>query len=85
MESARRHIRLLEDEHFYDYLLSLKSSDVKTMLDAYRLAAQEFDCPLHLGVTEAGTERMGLIKSAIGIGSLLADGIGGHYPGLSHR
>ena len=76
VESARRHIRLLEDEHFYDYLLSLKSSDVKTMLDAYRLAAQEFDCPLHLGVTEAGTERMGLIKSAIGIGSLLADGIG---------
>ncbi len=76
VESARRHIRLLEKQHFSDYILSLKHSDVSVMLEAYRLAAQEFDCPLHLGVTEAGTERMGLIKSSIGIGSLLADGIG---------
>ena len=66
----------LEREHFYDYVLSLKHSNVKTMLDAYRMAAEVFDCPLHLGVTEAGTARMGLVKSAIGIGSLLADGIG---------
>lgn len=72
----RRHIQLLEREHFYDYVLSLKHSNVKTMLDAYRMAAEVFDCPLHLGVTEAGTARMGLVKSAIGIGSLLADGIG---------
>ena len=76
VESARRHIQLLEQEHFYDYVLSLKHSNVKTMLDAYRMAADVFDCPLHLGVTEAGTARMGLVKSAIGIGSLLADGIG---------
>lgn len=76
VESARRHIQLLEQEHFYDYVLSLKHSNVKTMLDAYRMAAEVFDCPLHLGVTEAGTARMGLVKSAIGIGSLLADGIG---------
>ena len=76
VESARRHNRLLEREHFYDYVLSLKHSNVKTMLDAYRIAAEAFDCPLHLGVTEAGTARMGLVKSAIGIGSLLADGIG---------
>ena len=76
VESARRHIRLLEREHFYDYVLSLKHSNVKTMLDAYRIAAEAFDCPLHLGVTEAGTARMGLVKSAVGIGSLLADGIG---------
>ncbi len=76
VESARRHIQLLEKQHFYDYILSLKHSDVSVMLEAYRLAAREFGCPLHLGVTEAGTERMGLIKSAIGIGSLLADGIG---------
>ena len=54
----------------------MKSSDVNTMIDAYRLCAQQCSYPLHLGVTEAGTERMGLIKSAIGIGSLLHDGIG---------
>jgi len=76
VESARYHVGLLEELDFHDIVISLKSSDVKTMLDAYRLAAQTFDYPLHLGVTEAGTARMGLIKSAIGIGSLLADGIG---------
>jgi len=76
VESARYHIGLLEKFDFTDILLSLKSSDVKVMLDAYRLAAEEFSYPLHLGVTEAGTARMGLIKSSIGIGSLLADGIG---------
>ena len=59
VESARRHIRLLEQEHFYDYVLSLKHSNVKTMLDAYRIAAEAFDCPLHLGVTEAGSHRQG--------------------------
>ncbi len=76
VESARYHIGLLESLGFYDIVLSLKSSDVKTMLDAYRLAAQTFPYPLHLGVTEAGTPKIGLLKSAIGIGSLLADGIG---------
>ncbi len=76
VESAKRHIKLLEDCGFYDIVISIKSSDVKIMTDAYRLMASECDYPLHLGVTEAGTPRMGLIKSSIGIGSLLCDGIG---------
>lgn len=76
VESAAGHAKLLEDAGFTDLVISLKSSDVRTTLDSYRLAAERFRYPLHLGVTEAGTERMGLIKSAIGIGSLLADGIG---------
>lgn len=76
VESARRHVRLLEDEGFEDIVLSLKSSRVPLMVDAYRLAAQEFLYPLHLGVTEAGTPRTGNIISAVGIGTLLAEGIG---------
>lgn len=76
VESAASHLALLEQADFYNSALSLKSSDLKTMLDAYRLAAERFDYPLHLGVTEAGTERIGLLKSAIGIGALLLDGIG---------
>lgn len=76
VESGVYHAQLLERYDFTDIILSLKSSDVKHMLDSYRMAAQMLPYPLHLGVTEAGTERMGLIKSAIGIGSLLADGIG---------
>ncbi len=76
VESALCHVRLLEECDFYDTVISIKSSDVPTMISAYRLLAQKCDYPLHLGVTEAGTERMGLIKSAIGIGSLLCDGIG---------
>jgi (E)-4-hydroxy-3-methylbut-2-enyl-diphosphate synthase len=76
VESARRHVRILEDEGFEDIVLSLKASHVPLMIDAYRLAAQQFDYPLHLGVTEAGTPRAGNIKSAIGIGTLLAEGIG---------
>lgn len=76
VESALGHVKLLEQCDFYDTVISIKSSDVPTMISAYRLLAQKCDYPLHLGVTEAGTERMGLIKSAIGIGSLLCDGIG---------
>lgn len=76
VESAMYHVSLLEKNDFNDIVLSIKSSDVKTMVEAYRLIAQRCDYPLHLGVTEAGTERMGLIKSAAGIGSLLLDGIG---------
>ena len=76
VESAMRHVSLLEKKRFGDIVISIKSSDVRTMVEAYRLAAQRCDYPLHLGVTEAGTERMGLIKSAAGIGSLLLDGIG---------
>lgn len=75
-ESALGHVRLLNDCDFDDIVISIKSSDVKLMIAAYRLLAQQVDYPLHLGVTEAGTERMGMIKSAVGIGSLLCDGIG---------
>lgn len=76
VESALGHVKLLNDCDFDDIVISIKSSDVKLMIAAYRLLAQQVDYPLHLGVTEAGTERMGLIKSAVGIGSLLCDGIG---------
>ena len=76
VESALGHVKLLNDCDFDDIVISIKSSDVKLMIQAYRLLAQKVDYPLHLGVTEAGTERMGLIKSAVGIGSLLCDGIG---------
>lgn len=76
VESALYHASLLEKFDFNDIVLSIKSSNVNTMIQAYELAAQRCDYPLHLGVTEAGTERMGLIKSAIGIGSLLQRGIG---------
>lgn len=76
VESAMFHVSLLEKFDFYDTVISIKSSDVKTMIKAYRLAAERCDYPLHLGVTEAGTYNSALIKSSIGIGSLLADGIG---------
>ncbi|MBQ4166524.1 MAG: flavodoxin-dependent (E)-4-hydroxy-3-methylbut-2-enyl-diphosphate synthase [Oscillospiraceae bacterium] len=76
VESAARHIGLLNDCNFDDIVISIKSSDVRLMISAYRLFAEKYSYPLHLGVTEAGTERMGIIKSAVGIGSLLCDGIG---------
>ncbi|MDE5741139.1 MAG: flavodoxin-dependent (E)-4-hydroxy-3-methylbut-2-enyl-diphosphate synthase, partial [Oscillospiraceae bacterium] len=76
VESALRHAELLERCDFHDIVISIKSSDVPTMIKGYRLLAYKTDYPLHLGVTEAGTKRMGIIKSAVGIGSLLADGIG---------
>ncbi len=76
VESAFRHVKLLEDCDFYDTVISIKSSDVGNMVEAYSLVAQRCDYPLHLGVTEAGTERSSLIKSSIGIGSLLLKGIG---------
>lgn len=75
-DSALYHASLLEKVDFHDIVLSIKSSDVPTMVRAYELTAQACSYPLHLGVTEAGTERMGLIKSAAGIGSLLLHGIG---------
>lgn len=75
-ESALYHASLLEKFDFNDIVLSMKSSSVSTMVKAYELAAQKCDYPLHLGVTEAGTERMGIIKSSAGIGSLLIKGIG---------
>lgn len=76
VESAMYHIKLLEKFGFYDIVISLKSSDVKMMVEAYREISKKVDYPLHLGVTEAGTAFQGTIKSAIGIGSLLVDGIG---------
>ena len=75
-ESALRHAELLERCDFHDIVISIKSSDVPEMIKGYRLLAEKTDYPLHLGVTEAGTKHMGIIKSAVGIGSLLADGIG---------
>lgn len=76
VESALYHASLLERFDFDNIVISIKSSDVNTMIAAYELAAEQCDYPLHLGVTEAGTERLGVIKSAIGIGSLLNRGIG---------
>ncbi len=75
-DSAMYHASLLEKFDFTDIVLSMKSSTVPSMVEAYELASQQCDYPLHLGVTEAGTERMGIIKSAAGIGSLLMRGIG---------
>ncbi|MBR3561478.1 MAG: flavodoxin-dependent (E)-4-hydroxy-3-methylbut-2-enyl-diphosphate synthase [Oscillospiraceae bacterium] len=76
VESALGHIRLLEQYDFTDICVSVKSSDVPLNIKAYRLLSQTVDYPLHLGVTEAGTPSMGLVKSAVGIGALLCDGIG---------
>ena len=77
VESGLYHISLLEKFDFDDIVLSLKSSNTQRMYDAYVLAAEKCRYPLHLGVTEAGTERMGIIKSSAGIGALLLRGIGG--------
>ena len=76
VEAALRHVRILEECGFYDIALSLKASDVRTNVLAYRRMAEICDYPLHLGVTEAGRRGMGNVKSDIGIGSLLLDGIG---------
>ena len=76
VDSALRHIRLLEAAGFDDIVISLKSSDVPLTVQAYRLMHQTCDYPLHLGVTEAGLPGQGTVKSAIGIGALLLDGIG---------
>ena len=75
-DSALYHASLLEKFDFDNIILSIKSSDVPTMVRAYELTAAACDYPLHLGVTEAGTERMGMLKSAVGIGALLMQGIG---------
>lgn len=76
VESAMRHINILEDLNFTDIKISLKASHVPLMLEAYRLMAEKVDYPLHIGVTESGTLRSGTVKSAVGIGILLAEGIG---------
>lgn len=76
VESAMNHIRILEDLNYDTMKISLKSSDVMTTIEAYRLMAEKVEYPLHVGVTEAGTLKGGLIKSSVGIGTLLAEGIG---------
>lgn len=76
VESALRHIEILEAVNFNDIVISIKSADVMNMIESYRLMSQKVDYPLHLGVTEAGTIWRGTIKSSIGIGTLLAEGIG---------
>ncbi len=75
-ESAMRHVQICREADFHDIIISVKSTDVRLMIEAYRLVAQRTDIPLHLGVTEAGTTKVGTIKSAVGIGTLLAEGIG---------
>lgn len=74
--SAMENVRILENQGFYDICISVKSSDVRKMISAYRLLANMCDYPLHLGVTEAGTVDIGTVKNAIGIGTLLLDSIG---------
>ena len=71
-----RHAEICDNAGFEDVIISVKSTDVRLMIEAYRLIAERTDFPLHLGVTEAGTPRVGTIKSAVGIGTLLAEGIG---------
>lgn len=76
VESAKRHIDILEKLDFKDYAVSLKASNLDLCIESYELASKEFDCPLHLGITEAGTEFSGTVKSSIGLGYMLRNGIG---------
>lgn len=76
VESAMNHAKILEELNFKDIVISIKSSNVKMMIEAYRLISKKCDYPLHLGVTESGTKFKGTIKSSVGIGTLLAEGIG---------
>jgi len=76
VESAMRHIRILEDMGFGDIKVSLKASSVPLTVDSYRLLSEKVDYPMHIGITEAGTLFSGTVKSAVGLGILLADGIG---------
>ena len=76
VESALGHVAILDELNFSDIVVSIKMSNVPVMLDAYRRFSEVSDIPLHIGVTESGTERMGTIKSSVGIGALIAEGIG---------
>ena len=76
VESAKRHVRILEDLNFHDIVISLKASSIDMCIDAYKMASQEFDYPLHIGITEAGTLLSGTIKSTIGLTELIKNGIG---------
>lgn len=76
VESAMRHVKLLEDEDFRDIVISVKASDVQRTVESYRMLAERTDCPLHLGVTEAGTFIPGTVRSSVALGILLSEGIG---------
>ena len=76
VESAKRHVEILEKLNFKDYLISLKASNLDLCIESYEEASKVFDCPLHLGITESGTEFSGTIKSSIGLGYMLRRGIG---------
>ena len=76
VESAKQHLKILEDLNFRNTIVSLKASDVPRTIEAYQLFSKKYDYPVHLGITEAGTVWSGSIKSAVGIGSLLSQGIG---------
>lgn len=76
VESAKRHVQILENLDFYDIAISLKASNLDLCIEAYEEASKEFNYPLHLGITEAGTEFSGTVKSSIGLGILLREGIG---------
>lgn len=76
VESALFHIGILEELDFHDIVVSLKASDVRLAIEAYKKAAEKFNYPLHLGITESGTQFSGTIKSAAGLGALLSEGIG---------
>ncbi|MGX8178786.1 flavodoxin-dependent (E)-4-hydroxy-3-methylbut-2-enyl-diphosphate synthase [Exiguobacterium artemiae] len=76
VESALHHIKILEDLDFHDIIVSLKASDVQLALEAYQLASESFDYPLHVGITESGPLRTGSLKSAAGLGAILSRGIG---------
>lgn len=76
VESAMGHIEILDDLNFSDIVVSIKVSNVPVMIEAYRKFSEKCDIPLHIGVTESGTERMGTVKSSVGIGALLSEGIG---------
>lgn len=76
VESAKRHVEILEKLNFYNIAISLKASNLKLCIEAYQEASKEFEYPLHLGITEAGTEFSGTVKSSIGLGYMLLNGIG---------
>jgi len=76
VESAGRHLQILEGLNFTDIKVSLKASDVMKTVDAYRLFSDKYDCPLHIGISEAGPPSVGIIKSSVGLGILLSEGIG---------
>ncbi|MCH5171655.1 MAG: flavodoxin-dependent (E)-4-hydroxy-3-methylbut-2-enyl-diphosphate synthase [Erysipelotrichales bacterium] len=76
VDSAKKHVKILEDLDFFDIVISLKASDVLTAIEAYRIASETFPYPLHLGITEAGTKEIGIIRSVSGLAPLLLEGIG---------